>query len=245
MELPWKASVDHRTKGLGCPYLSNQSIFVGYNDLETTHPELAKQWHPTRNETLRPIDVCAGSTKKVWWKACVFGKWYEWEAVVSYRVQGLFCIPELKIHSIFELNIAKILTKHGLVFEGEKSFEKCKSDKKYALRYDFYINDLFLIEADGKQHFREIDIFEGRKGFDLRTKNDSRKNIFAITQNIHLLRIPYIYDNKPEKIESFILEFIETKKVPQEILDFYSQFEFSNYVECVRMHEKMQTEDVA
>ena len=36
--------------------------------LSETHPELAKQWHPTKNGELTPNDVTPGSSKIVWWK---------------------------------------------------------------------------------------------------------------------------------------------------------------------------------
>jgi len=36
--------------------------------LPFTLPELAKQWHPTRNGDLTPEDVTPGSAKKVWWQ---------------------------------------------------------------------------------------------------------------------------------------------------------------------------------
>ena len=37
------------------------------NDLATTHPRIAEQWHPTLNGKLAPQMVTAGSTRKVWW----------------------------------------------------------------------------------------------------------------------------------------------------------------------------------
>lgn len=39
----------------------------GENDLETENPELAKEWHPTKNKDYKPIDFMSGSHKKVWW----------------------------------------------------------------------------------------------------------------------------------------------------------------------------------
>ena len=50
--------------------------------LSKTHPELAAQWHPTRNEGLTPEDVRANSYKKVWW---VCGKGHEWDSRVNRR----------------------------------------------------------------------------------------------------------------------------------------------------------------
>ena len=38
-----------------------------YN-LEVLYPEIAKEWHPTKNGDLKPNEVLPGSAKKVWWK---------------------------------------------------------------------------------------------------------------------------------------------------------------------------------
>tara|TARA_B110000285_G_scaffold180449_1_gene203483 strand:+ start:85 stop:225 length:141 start_codon:yes stop_codon:yes gene_type:complete len=36
--------------------------------LAEVNPELAEEWHPTKNGELTPFDVTKGSNKKVWWK---------------------------------------------------------------------------------------------------------------------------------------------------------------------------------
>lgn len=41
----WKASVDKRGSGTGCPVCANRIIVVGYNDLSTTHPQLAAEFN--------------------------------------------------------------------------------------------------------------------------------------------------------------------------------------------------------
>lgn len=51
----------------GCPYCSNKRVLQGFNDLATTDPDLANEWHPNRNGNLQPSDVTRGSSKKVWW----------------------------------------------------------------------------------------------------------------------------------------------------------------------------------
>lgn len=63
----WEAKIYSRIHGKGCPYCGNKAVLEGVNDLATTHPEVAAQWHPTRNGTLRPSDVMGGSRNKVWW----------------------------------------------------------------------------------------------------------------------------------------------------------------------------------
>lgn len=51
-------------------------------------PDLAKEWHPTRNSSLNPRTVTPGSGKKVWW-LCTNG--HEWEAPVYSRSRGSGC----------------------------------------------------------------------------------------------------------------------------------------------------------
>ncbi len=58
--------------------------------LAETHPEIAKQWHPTKNGDLMPSNVSFGSRKKVWWK-CDKGDDHEWETLVSSRSSGKNC----------------------------------------------------------------------------------------------------------------------------------------------------------
>jgi hypothetical protein len=56
--------------------------------LLNTNPDLAKEWHPTKNVTLTPKDVTQGSDKKVWW---ICSREHEWEATVNNRKQGRGC----------------------------------------------------------------------------------------------------------------------------------------------------------
>ena len=91
--LPWicglghrsKSSVGNRTRGTGCGICANQIVQVGFNDLATTHPKLAKQaygWDPTT--------VTPGSSKKntnQW--ICKLG--HIWKATVALRASGSHC----------------------------------------------------------------------------------------------------------------------------------------------------------
>lgn len=65
----WEATVAQRTThNTGCPICRNLTLKVGFNDLATSHPEVSKDWHPTKNGALSPHDVIAGSHSKVWWQ---------------------------------------------------------------------------------------------------------------------------------------------------------------------------------
>ena len=62
----WKVEVYSRKRD-GCPICAGRRV-VKSNSLATTHLEIAKQWHPTKNGDLTAYDVVSGSHIKVWWK---------------------------------------------------------------------------------------------------------------------------------------------------------------------------------
>ena len=86
----WQASVAHRKEGRVCPYLSvpAKKIFVGFNDLATTHPNLASEWNYELNTDIRIEDVTYGSTKNVYWNCSKHGPY---KARISARAQGNGC----------------------------------------------------------------------------------------------------------------------------------------------------------
>jgi hypothetical protein len=85
----WEAVIDNRVRGKGCPYCAGQKVSVT-NCLATRYPEIAKQWHPTKNGTLTPSAVVAGTQQKVWWQ-CTQDSKHEWDARISNRVHGRGC----------------------------------------------------------------------------------------------------------------------------------------------------------
>ena len=86
----WEARIANRNHGCNCPICSGKQVLHGYNDLATVHPEIAAQWHPTRNGTHTPEQFTAMSNKKAWW---VCKKGHEWIAAISHRSNGRGC-PE-------------------------------------------------------------------------------------------------------------------------------------------------------
>jgi hypothetical protein len=84
----WQARPDHRVgragKGTGCPYCSGRNVSVT-NSLATLAPEVAAQWHPTKNGDIMPADVVSQTAKKYWW-VCVVGPDHVWEATPNDRV---------------------------------------------------------------------------------------------------------------------------------------------------------------
>jgi hypothetical protein len=77
-------------KGYGCPYCSKLTKRVCvHTSIVGTHPEIAAQWHPTKNGDRRPEQYSYGSEKKAWWlcpNTCPQGCPHEWEADISKRI---------------------------------------------------------------------------------------------------------------------------------------------------------------
>ncbi len=86
----WNAEIKSRTQGASCPVCSNKKVIQGLNDLVTTHPELAAQWHPEKNGALTPQAVTQGKHKAVWWRC---EKGHDWKAEVYSRTNEGCCCP--------------------------------------------------------------------------------------------------------------------------------------------------------
>ena len=85
----FQSSIRGRTeRGTGCPVCANLVVLEGFNDLATTHPEIAAQWDYEANGPLTPSEVIAGSEKKVFWK-CQAG--HSYLSIPHNRVKGSGC----------------------------------------------------------------------------------------------------------------------------------------------------------
>jgi hypothetical protein len=114
----WQARVSVRiVEGSGCPFCANKYL-LKENSLAVRFPEIAAQWHPTKNpkmlsslqgsfvvkanrhlspedrplknRRLTPEDVSYGSHQKCWWQ-CPIDKKHVWEAAVKERTRGNGC----------------------------------------------------------------------------------------------------------------------------------------------------------
>lgn len=83
----WVTSINNQNRRKSCPICSNKLILQGYNDLATTSPQMAAQWHPTKN-TLKPTEITDSSGKKIWWQC---SKKHEWLSAPNSRNQKAAC----------------------------------------------------------------------------------------------------------------------------------------------------------
>ncbi|WP_417503844.1 zinc-ribbon domain-containing protein [Microbacterium sp.] len=85
----WQASGKNRARdNTGCGYCGNTKVWVGWNDLDTTRPDLALDFDEANN-TFTPQDVVAGTNKVVAWKCHTCG--HRWTARAADRARGQGC----------------------------------------------------------------------------------------------------------------------------------------------------------
>ena len=86
----WEAAVATIVRGVGCSVCAGYTV-VKSNCLNTTDPQIAKQWHPTKNGDLTPHDITRGNQKEVWWK-CDKGDDHVWKSTIGNRtIQNQNC----------------------------------------------------------------------------------------------------------------------------------------------------------
>jgi len=79
----WKAVINSRTRGMGCPYCAGQKPTADRN-VATKYPKLVEEWDWGKNNHRRPEDFTPRSSEKVWWR-CERG--HSWQATISNRTR--------------------------------------------------------------------------------------------------------------------------------------------------------------
>ncbi len=78
---------------------------VKKNNFKQRYPEVAEEWHPTKNGDLGPEHVSIGSGLNVWWK-CEMG--HEWKTAVYHRSYGSICPYCRGMFSSEDYNLAQV-----------------------------------------------------------------------------------------------------------------------------------------
>ena len=149
--------------------------YLEENNLAAKNPELAKQWHPTKNMPLTSDKVTFGSNELVCWLCPVCN--HEWQAKINNRNNGRGCpkCNEGTQTSAPEKIILEYVQKY---FPDAIKLSKNKSNKE---EIDVFIPPPYNvgIEYDGERHHQS----------ELRYKNDTRKNLYLADNGIRLIRI--------------------------------------------------------
>ena len=147
------------SRGYSCPYCSGHKALRGFNDLETINPRLAKEWHPTKNNSLTPFDVTAGSGKRVWW-LCPLG--HEYQATIHDRNSDDTQCPICRAKS------QTSFPEQAILFYVKKLYPdaigKYKEIFEQSMELDIYIPSIRLgIEFDGANWHNSTEQFKREK----------------------------------------------------------------------------------
>ena len=144
-------------------------VLKGINDLNTTNPELAKQWHPTKN-SFKPTEVTAGSGKKAWWICPICG--FEWKAEISSRNKGRGCPRCANATS-------SSFPEQTLYYYLSNTFESVENrNKDFGIELDIYIpSEKVAIEYDGYYWHKD------------KMEDDNEKDALCLENGVKLIRI--------------------------------------------------------
>lgn len=166
--------VNAKSGGAGCTICSHQQVDA-VNCLATLYPEIAKEWHPTKNGSLTPGDVMPQSHKDIWW-LCPYGHEYQQKVYVRYRSGCPICDSEKRTsfpEQAIQFYLGKIFVAESRYIVG--GFEADIYCPKYKI----------AIEYDG-EFFHSGEKSEAR---------ENRKNQFFIEQGILLFRVKETKNN--------------------------------------------------
>ena len=93
-----------------------------------------------------------------------------------------------------EEKIKELLIQYNIPFEQQKTFIDCKDERP--LPFDFYVNNQYIIEYDGIQHFEANGGWNTENNVLKVKKHDQIKDEYCKKNNIPIIRIPYtLYDS--------------------------------------------------
>ena len=163
----WKAIVSSRVKGKKCPYCKNRKVDKK-NNFKYEFPEIAKEWHPTKNGSLKPEHYFKSSLKRFWWK-CSNG--HEWISNINARVYKKTQCPKCSFQS--SKPEYRILSELKYLFP--KTISRYRLDN---IEIDIFLKEFNIgIEFDGSYwHLKK-------------ESNDKNKNIKLKKIGINLIRV--------------------------------------------------------
>lgn len=173
----WETTVNHRTKEHNaCPVcakirggIAKTTFHAQVNNFAKNYPDLAMEWHPTKNIKLTAHDISSSSSKKVWWK-CVFCS-HEWKSTINHRTNGRGC-PKCS-------KAGTSRCEQVVYFYIQKVFPDAINRYRQEHEFDIYIpSHNIAIEYDGFFFHQNNHVFE----------RDNQKDLFCKKHGIKLIR---------------------------------------------------------
>ncbi len=179
-----------KTKSCGC---YKDKIFIENNKKRQTLDLTNKQFG--KLTAIQPTNK-RKDQRVVWLCKCECGNYIE---VDSHSLQEGKTTSCGCLRSQGEYIISTILKNNNIPFIVQASFNTCRfPDNNYLARFDFYIDNKYLIEYDGQQHFWFKDnphTWNNESNYKKVLEHDKIKNQWCKENNIPLIRIPYTHLN--------------------------------------------------
>ena len=163
---------------------------------------------------LVPIKLLLDKKERTWLCQCDCGQMCEVKSkdLLRNHVFSCGCLKK----SLGEYQIKKILQNNNISFIQQYHTDSCKfKDTNYYAYFDFYVNNQYIIEYDGEQHFNpqcfnNMTKDKAQKQFQKTKEHDSFKTQWCKKNNIPLIRIPYTHLSSLS-IEDLLLETSQFK----------------------------------
>lgn len=201
----YKVSPSKLLSGNRCRYCVFKELGV---KMSKSHDVFVDQIKEMYNEEFEVLGEYKNNRTKIEIKHNKCG--FIYEVAPDALLRGNGC-PKCK-ESKGEKLVSKILTKHKIKFKPQFKFDDCKYKDK--LSFDFALfkeNEIIgLIEYQGIQHYKPVEVFGGQESFEEQCIKDDIKRKYAKDNDILLIEIPYYIKD----VETYILDKI-TKSIPR------------------------------
>jgi hypothetical protein len=182
-----------KTKSCGC-YWSETRISSGQKGGANGYNDLTNKSFGDLIALYPLTDQRASNGSLIWHCKCSCGNEINVNSGNLLRGRTSHCGCK-SIVSKGEEKITLLLTQAGIPFERQKIFATCKFDTNYPARFDFFVNNNYIIEFDGEQHFNANgERFDAAIVQEIK-QHDIIKNTWCKQNNIPLIRIPYYHYN--------------------------------------------------
>lgn len=109
------------------------------------------------------------------------------------------------------VKIINLLDENNISYSLEKTFDSCRLPSGKHARFDIFVDNRYLIEFDGRQHFEATSGWNSPENFIKTKERDAAKNLWCKENQVPLIRIPYtreqelnIDDLRPETSQFLI-----------------------------------------
>ena len=200
----WTTTPSELMQGKGCYHCGNKSKG---EKLRFTNDEFIKKLKEI-NPYIQPLEKYITSHDRLSVQCLTCG--HKWNPKPNNLFNGHGC-PNCS-SSFGERQVSIWLDNNKIKYESQKKYSDLLGTGNGLLSYDFYLPQYnLLIEYQGIQHFKSVDIFGGEEQFNIQQEHDKRKREYAKLHKIKLLEIKY-NENINEKLNEYFNDVFSKKR---------------------------------